>query len=76
MLDSIAARADNSPRRDSTSGEARTIPKQPSRKVPDMPGSYSIRYERGQRTLIHRPFSENILEQVNYALWFDAPEVT
>lgn len=75
-VDTRAVQAHHAPRRDSTNGEVRTTPKPTRGQGPHaMPDGYSIRYARGQRTLIHRPFPESILEQVNYALWFTVPEV-
>ena len=38
--------------------------------------AWSVAYEgKAKRRIIHRPFSDSTLEQLNYAVWFDAPEV-
>jgi hypothetical protein len=37
--------------------------------------AWSIRYEGRTKRRIHRPFSDETLEQLNYADWFGAPEV-
>jgi hypothetical protein len=37
---------------------------------------WSTRYEgRKQTAIVHRPFSDHTLEQLNYADWCGAPEI-
>lgn len=66
---------------------ASDTPKQPcTMEVPEMPASkpttkgvwreWSERYGRlCSRRIVHRPFSDQIIAQLNDALWRDVPEV-